>query len=193
MSTQVFSLPGGQPTMFAAASISQWFAVATVAKHEKAIARHFQLRSIEHFLPLYSAVRRWKDRRVTLQLPLFAGYIFVRIPAVAKGVVERVPGVLRIVGFNGALVAVAEEEIERMRKAVALWNAEPCAYLSRGKRVRVCSGAFAGVEGIVAQHKGRLRIVISVDSIMRSFNIEIDAASVQLEPLKCSKGKEGKS
>ena len=189
MSTQAVSPSVSDPQLLVASTISQWFAVATVAKHEKAIARQFELRSIEHFLPLYSAIRQWKDRRVTLQLPLFSGYIFVRIPAVEKGNVERVPGVLRIIGFNGALVALAEEEIDRVRQAVALWNAEPCAYLAKGKRVRVLSGPLEGVEGIVLHRKGKLRIVISVDSIMRSFNLEIDASTVQLEPVRGTRWK----
>jgi transcription antitermination factor NusG len=161
----------------------QWFAVATIAKHEKVIAKQFEQRSIEYYLPLCTSLRQWKDRKVALDLPLFSGYIFVRIAALNKGMVERVPGVLRIVSFNGALVPIAEEEIERVRRVAELWKAEPYPYLNKGKRVRVCSGPLDGIEGIVLHRKGKLRIVISVDSIMRSFQIELDASTVRLEPL----------
>ena len=50
------------------------------AHHEKRVAAELGARSVEHFLPLYSSVRRWKDRRVQLELPLFPGYVFVRLP-----------------------------------------------------------------------------------------------------------------
>jgi transcription antitermination factor NusG len=165
----------------------QWFAVATVAKHEKAIAKQFHLRKIEHYLPLYTAVRQWKDRRVTLDLPLFSGYIFVRIAAHNKGAIERVPGVLRLVSFNGVLAAISNQEIESLQKVAELWNVEPYPYLSKGKRVRVCSGPLDGVEGIVLHRKSKVRIVISVDSIMRSFQIEVDASTVRLEPVRATR------
>jgi len=186
MSTQsvVASLP--TPQLLSSDCVSQWFAVATVAKHEKAVAKQFQLRSIEHYLPLYRSLRQWKDRRVTLDLPLFSGYIFVRIAARDKGAVERVPGVLCLLSFNGALAAISNEEIERLQKVAELWNAEPYPYLTKGKRVRVCSGPMDGVEGIVLHRKGKVRIVISVDSIMRSFQVEVDASTARLEPARAT-------
>ena len=54
-----------------------WYAAYTCAQHEKRVAAELDARTVEHFLPLYSSVRRWKDRRLTLELPLFPGYLFV--------------------------------------------------------------------------------------------------------------------
>ncbi|MGC1416878.1 MAG: transcription termination/antitermination NusG family protein, partial [Candidatus Acidiferrum sp.] len=48
----------------------RWYAVYTSANHEKKVAAEFGRRSVESFLPLYSSVRRWKDRRVQLEVPL---------------------------------------------------------------------------------------------------------------------------
>ena len=56
-----------------------WYASYTCAKHEKRVAGELQARGVEHFLPLYSSRRRWKDRRVSLELPLFPGYVFVHL------------------------------------------------------------------------------------------------------------------
>ena len=56
----------------------RWYAAYTSANHEKRVAEQLRLRDVEHFLPLYASLRRWKDRRVTLQMPLFPGYVFVR-------------------------------------------------------------------------------------------------------------------
>ncbi len=43
-----------------------WYAAYTRAQHEKQVGAELGTREVEHFLPLYSSVRRWKDRRVTL-------------------------------------------------------------------------------------------------------------------------------
>src|SRR5258708_5322760 len=56
-----------------------WYAAYTYAKHEIKVAEQLVRRSVEHFLPLYQSVRQWKDRKVRLKLPLFPGYIFVRL------------------------------------------------------------------------------------------------------------------
>jgi len=53
----------------------RWYAAYTCANHEKRVAAELGARDVEHFLPLYSSMRRWKDRRVQLQLPLFPGYV----------------------------------------------------------------------------------------------------------------------
>ena len=66
-------------TLPAAYCEPRWYAAYTSANHEKRVAEQLVVRSVEHFLPVYASVRRWKDRRVTLQLPLFPGYVFVRM------------------------------------------------------------------------------------------------------------------
>jgi transcription antitermination factor NusG len=78
-----------------------WYVAYTSANHEKRVTEQFLQRSVDHFLPLYESVRRWKDRRVTLQLPLFPGYIFVRLALCDRLKILQVPGVARLIGFNG--------------------------------------------------------------------------------------------
>src|SRR5258708_20616469 len=79
-----------------AMSQAQWYAVYTCAKHEKRVAAELGARDVEHFLPMYSSVRRWKDRRVTLDLPLFPGYVFVRLALSGRLGGVRIPSVDRL-------------------------------------------------------------------------------------------------
>src|SRR6267378_2705469 len=76
----------------------RWYAAYTSANHEKRVAEQLDVRSVEHFVPLYESVRRWKDRKVRLQLPLFPGYVFVRLVQRERLRVLQVPGVARLVG-----------------------------------------------------------------------------------------------
>src|SRR5262249_6906055 len=126
------------------------------------------------------SVRRWKDRSVRLQLPLFPGYVFVRIALRDRLRVLQVPGVARFVGFNGSPCVVQESEIATLR-SVALpgLHAEPYPYLTAGRRVRIKAGPLAGIEGILVRRKNGTRFVISVQLIMRSVAIELDALELQ--------------
>ena len=159
----------------------RWYVAYTSANHEKRVARQLEQRSVEHFLPLYESVRRWKDRRVKLELPLFRGYVFVRLALRDRLQVLQVQGVAKLVGFDGMPAALPEEEIAALKRGlVSGARAEPHAFLSAGRRVRVKAGPLAGVEGIVTRRKNRLRLVISLDLIKRSVAVELDAT--ELEP-----------
>ncbi len=71
---------GVYPRIDTQATERQWYAVYTVPRNEKSVARHLDLREIEYFLPTYETSRIWKNRqRVKVVLPLFPTYVFVCI------------------------------------------------------------------------------------------------------------------
>jgi transcription antitermination factor NusG len=156
-----------------------WYVASTNANHEKNVAEQFGLRKVEHFLPLYNSVRRWKDRRVTLHMPLFPGYVFVRLALRNRLQVLQVPGVAKLVGFNGLPAALPQEEIEALRTSLAGGvHVEPHPYLTAGRKVRVKNGPLAGMEGILVKKKNKTRFVISLDLILRSVAVEVEGNEV---------------
>jgi len=156
-----------------------WYAAYTSANHEKRVAEQLTARSVEHFLPTYESVRHWKDRRIKLQLPLFPGYVFVRVALRDSMRVLQVSSVVRLVGFNGVPHSLAEEEIESLRRTLNEGGrAEPHPFLRIGHRVRIIAGPLAGREGILKRRKGDLRVVLSTELIRRSIVVDIDASSV---------------
>jgi transcription antitermination factor NusG len=164
-----------------------WYAAYTSANHEKKAAAEISRRGVESFLPLYHTVRRWSDRRVHLDLPLFPGYVFVRLPINERRRVLEVPGVATLVGFGGTPAALPDEQIEALRTGLShQLRAEPHPFLTAGRRVRVRTGPFAGIEGVIVRRKNRLRLVVSLELIQRSLAVDVDAADV--EPTAARKG-----
>jgi transcription antitermination factor NusG len=158
----------------------RWYAAYTSANREKRVAEQLGVRVVEHFLPTYSSVRRWKDRRVILQMPLFPGYVFVRMALRDRLRVQQIPGVARLVGFNGLPTPLPEADIEALKAGLAGGvRAKPHPYLTVGRKVRVKSGPLAGLTGILLRKKNATRFVISVELIMRSVAIEMDEADLQ--------------
>jgi len=144
------------------------------------VAEQLAHRSVDHFLPLYDSVRRWKDRRMRLQLPLFPGYVFVRIPLEARLEVLEIRSVVRLVGFNGRPTALPDEEIEALRRGLAQQlRAEPHPYLRIGRRVRIRNGPLEGREGILVYRKGNSRVVLSVELIRRSIAVDVDIGDLE--------------
>jgi len=162
---------------------ANWFAVYVTSQHEKRVAFHFAQRQIEHFLPLYSARRRWKNGcTMNLALPLFSNYVFVRIQAAKRTRVLEVPGVLSLVGFGRTLTPLSDLEIAGVRSAVEQGKAEPHPYLVIGERVRIVAGSMVGSEGVLIRKKNNFRVVFALDAIMQCVAVEVDAAD--LEPVR---------
>ena len=156
-----------------------WYAAYTSANHEKRVAEQARRRSLEHFLPLYESVRRWKDRRVRLELPLFPGYVFFRLDLRDKLRVLEIPGVAKLVGFDGRPTSVPDEDIKAVRSCLDGGHAmQPYRYVQRGQRVRVLRGPLAGLTGIVLRQKKRTLFVISFELLMRSVAVELDLADL---------------
>ena len=175
----------GQATKLALAPEQvNWYAVQTRARHEKRVAERFREQGLATFLPIVSEVRRWSDRKKTVELPLFGCYVFVKVATSRE---ERlrvccVDGVLRIVGSKGEGAAIPDEQIEAVRLITSqqlAWSEHP--FLKIGQSVRIKSGALSGVEGILIARNGDRTLVVSVDAIQRSLAVRIEGYDV--EPL----------
>jgi transcription antitermination factor NusG len=159
---------------------AHWYATYTCANHEKRVAAELQSRAQECFLPLYRSVRRWKDRRVTLDLPLFPGYLFVRLALRDRVRVLQIPSVVHLVGFSGQPVAIPDDEMDRLRRGLSdSLCAEPHPFLTAGRRVTIIRGPLAGCEGILLRRKNNFRFVMSIDLIRSACAVDVDAADVQ--------------
>lgn len=157
-----------------------WFAVFTSSHHEKRVSQLFTHHLIENFLPLYSEIHHWTNRRkVSVQLPLFPNYVFVRIARGQRGRVLQVPGVLSIVGCGYEPTPLADFEIESLRSGLHLRKFEPHPYLVVGERVRIKAGPLEGMEGFLLRKKNNLRVVLTVASIKQSVAVEVDAGDVE--------------
>jgi len=100
---------------------SNWYAVHTMARHEKRVASQFEEKRVCTFLPLLHQVHRWSDRRSVVETPMFSCYAFVRmVQTVAERLkVLRTPGVLGFVGSERQGTPIPDEQIESLRKAIS--------------------------------------------------------------------------
>lgn len=159
----------------------KWFALYTASNHEKKIEQHLRMKEIESFLPLYTVTKRWKNRTTAkLELPLFAGYVFVKIERTESARVLEVPMVYSIVGNGRAALPLPDAEIEALRAGLHQRQVDPHPYVKVGSRARICSGALAGLEGIVVRKDAHLRVVLNIDLIMKSVAVHVTAD--ELEP-----------
>ena len=159
---------------------ANWYALQTYPRHEKRVCTDLGLRAMECFLPLYETVHRWKNGcKVRVELPLFPGYLFVRINPRERYKVLSLPGAVSIVGSAGGPWPLPEDEIERLRASMHARKFEPHPYLAVGQKVRIKSGPLANMTGFLVRQSGGLRVVITVEMIQQAAAVEVDANDVE--------------
>lgn len=161
----------------------RWYAVQTLARHEKKIAEELERRGIDAYLPVVTETHSWSDRRKKVEVPLFSCYAFVRIvrtPEARLGVL-KVNGVVNFVGDNRLGEPIPDDQIEDVRTLLASDVAfSEHTFLSVGQRVRIRGGALDGMEGILTAVNGSRRLVISIDSIQRSISVSVEGYGIEV-------------
>jgi transcription antitermination factor NusG len=160
-------------------SEQSWFALTAKHQHEPTVARLLGAKGFEVFQPTYSEVRRWKDRKKVLKLPLFPGYVFFCGGLGRRVEILSTPGVFSIVAFGDTAAEISSEEIDAIRRATQHLEIQPHPFLTVGDRVRVVRGPLAGVSGILQKQKDTCRLVLSIELLGRSAAVEIDATIVE--------------
>ncbi len=160
-----------------------WFAIQTRARSEKKVSAQLETKGVRVFLPVISQVHRWSDRRQLVHLPLFPGYVFVRIDPKSelRLSVLTTMGVYSFVGAGGAGLPIPDKQIDDVRTIVT--NPVPFTlypFLRVGQRVRVKGGCLDGIEGTLISRDSEHRLVVSVELVRRSVAVRIDGYDVEV-------------
>ena len=171
------------PPLSFASQESKWYAVHTMARHEKRVAAQFEEKHVCTFLPLLRQLHKWSDRRSTVEVPMFSCYAFVRIAQTAEERLKvlRTPGVLCFVGSERLGTPIPDEQIASLRTAIH--GKIPCfphPFVHAGKRVRLRGGSLDGIEGILLRQGAEQTVVVSVELLQRSVAIRVEGYDIEL-------------
>jgi transcription antitermination factor NusG len=156
----------------------QWWAVYTKARQEKALARDLYAHQIPFYLPLVPRTSLSRGRRIESQLPLFKGYLFILVREEERVETLRTNRISRLIPVE------APENLRRELRQIQQLIARRAplvveARLAPGRRVRVKSGAFMGIEGVVEQQRSGYRLIVSVSFLQQSVSVELDDGQIE--------------
>ena len=171
---------------------NSWYALYTRSRHEKRDAEALEERGFDVYLPVVPRVSDWHDRKKTVLWPLFPGYVFVRFRPEDVTRVLAIPGSVQVIGVAGRPAAIPDEEIENVRLFASRLEEtggevpSPTPSVELGERVLVHAGPFAGVRGVVLEHRGveRVLIQIGLSVIGQALRIELDTENLEAAPIE---------
>lgn len=157
-----------------------WFAMYTIARHEKELMRKLRPLNIGFYGPLIPQRKRSPQGRIrTSYVPLFTGYVFVRgddaarYNAVSTGCISR-------------CIAVREpelltEDLQRVHRLLEAGNdvrPEPKPLV--GRLAIVKRGAMTGLKGTVTRVHDHHRLTIMVTFMQQGASVLVDEADIEL-------------
>lgn len=157
-----------------------WQVLQVRSNFEKRVAQHLVARAVDYYLPLYKERVKWTDRTVVTERPLFSGYVFVRFQHESRIAVLSSPGVVRSLGDGeGNLVSCVE--LDKIRRGLAGGLLlRPHSNVSVGARVRICSGVFEGVEGVVTALRQQCKVIIALAAVQQCFSLEVELENIEV-------------
>jgi transcription antitermination factor NusG len=156
------------------------YAIQVRHQCERMVEQTLSHRGFVPFLPLFKDRRRWSDRIMELETPLFPGYIFCSFDLKNRLPVLSSPGVLGIIGAGKHPLPIDAHELEAVRAMAQRGrDVQPCAG-EPGQTIRVGSGPLHGVEGTLVEVRGKRRLVVRISILDRSISAIVDASEVEL-------------
>jgi transcription antitermination factor NusG len=156
-----------------------WHVLHIHPRCEKKMGEYCKVNKLEYYLPLRKQTRLYQRRRVTFEKPVFPGYLFAAFDGDGRLALLKSNNIIRI------LTPENEDrllfELEQVKKALLVDpTLVPCESLKKGKHVRILSGPFMGIEGVVADIKGTMKVRLNVDMIGQAVSVEIEKDFLEL-------------
>ena len=156
--------------------VKYWYAVYVRSRHEKKVHQLLLEKGVESSLPLIKTTRKWSDRKKKVEIPLFRGYVFVKIDVGRDKLnILQTDGVVKFIGIHNKPSRIPDEEIHWIHMMI---EKSPEVQIEKeipmGQKVCVTAGPFKGIEGVVLRRGNQSRLVVLIESIMHAVSIEIN-------------------
>lgn len=156
-----------------------WFALYTKPRHEFKAAAQLEELAIEYYLPVQIKIKQWSDRKKKISEPLIHGYIFIRANEKERLQALQLYSMVRCVTFNGKPASIPDWQIDNLKIMLASNNDIVLSEkIPSGTKVKIISGPFEGVIGIVNETSAGRTLSITIDLLKRSVTATLPMESV---------------
>ena len=162
-----------------------WYVLHTKSRHENIVNDGLLRKSMEVYLPKITVPSKRRDRKKTIRVPLFPGYLFVKTdlhPHIHLEIV-KVAGAVRFIGNNQGPLPITDETIESLKIMVESDSSVTTGNnLKKGDKVMVIHGPLEGVIGTFGRYGGKGRIVVNIEALGQYAGVEVNEDDIEILP-----------
>jgi transcriptional antiterminator RfaH len=140
--------------------MKKWYVIYTKSRKEKIALQNLRAQGYDAHLPLVKLEKIIRHKKVIIEEPLFARYLFIRLDEhAAQGwsPIRSTIGVSQMVRFGNLLAQLSDEDMEMILNL----HAQPVTQtISSGDSVIISDGPFKGVEALFSHFDGDQRAVL---------------------------------
>jgi transcription antitermination factor NusG len=155
-----------------------WHAVYTKSRREKELERDLIEDGHEVYLPKIKRLHSWSDRKKMVEMPVFPGYVFVRVSNREYYKVLQHPGAVKYVGFGGIPAKITEQQIEGIKRVLGL-NLDfevTTDNFKKGEIVEITAGPMVGCRGEIISVTSKKKLLIRIKDIGYSLVVSVPPA-----------------
>jgi len=164
----------------------KWYVLHTRSRFENVVRSQLEKKGVCVFLPTMIKLSRRKDRKKTIEVPMFPGYVFVQCDSAPENRLKilKTTGAVKLIGTKSGPIPVKKEAVE----SLILFSESRSEVFTvrgfkKGQDVIIMGGAMTGVKGIFEKEAGKARVVVQIDILGRYAYAEVDEDDIEfLDP-----------
>ncbi len=160
---------------------SKWYVLYTKHLAEKKVWERLQLQGVECYLPMFTTVRQWSDRKKKIEKPLIHSVVFIKTTEATLNSLYAVQGVRGVLKYLGRPAVVQDQEILNLRillQEVHVNDLEQ-VQVQAGDMVQVIHGPFKGMVACAVQVQNSMRLVIEIKNMGIGFSVNVPKSYVK--------------
>ncbi|NWF49983.1 MAG: UpxY family transcription antiterminator [Ignavibacteriaceae bacterium] len=146
-----------------------WYALYTKPRNEFKAAEQLSANRIEYYLPTIEKVKRWSDRRKKVLEPILRSYIFIHATEEERLISVEQKSVVKCLFEQGKPAIIPAWQIENLKKMLVV---KSDFYIKEGLlpgvRIKIKSGPFQGVKGIIVESERGKALAVSIEILNRT-------------------------
>ena len=162
-----------------------WYVLHTKSRHENVVNEGLLRKSMEVYLPKITVRSKRRDRKATIRVPLFPGYVFVKTDLHPNTHLEivKVAGAVRFIGNKQGPLPVADETVDSLKIMVTSDHSLTTGHnLKKGDKVMVIHGPLAGLIGTFVRYGGKGRLLVNVEALGQYAGVEVSEDDIEIMP-----------
>ena len=158
----------------------QWFTVRTKPRREDYACENFERQGFEVYLPKTLALVSHSRKKGWVKRPFFPGYLFLNLSPGEQhwSTISSTFGAISAVSFGVHYPSTPNEVINALKaheneQGVILCESRPGEPFRPQQKIRVIDGPMRDLEGIFRYMSGEDRVIILMDFLSRSINVQL--------------------